>query len=250
MKEGELDGCKEKMWKEINKNKEEGNEEKNHQEKINKKEKEEVVRIVKRLESAIRYKLNLGDPYRVLITTVISQRTRDENTRVASERLFSKFKDVKEIAKARTKDIERLIKPSGFYKEKARRIKEISRIILERYEGRVPRDINELLKLPGVGRKTANCVVVYGFGGDAIPVDTHVHRISNRLGLVKTRTPEETEKGLMKILPKNLWKKFNILFVRFGQTICRPINPKCEECPVKDMCDYGRKRRVLSGNIS
>jgi endonuclease-3 len=142
------------------------------------------------------------DPFKVLIFTIISQRTRDEQTKEASERLLAKFPTVKDLAQARVKDIERLIKPAGFYHVKAIKIKEVCRILLERFEGKVPEDFDSLISLPSVGRKTANCVLVFGFMKPAIPVDTHVHRISNRLGLVRTEKPEDTEEALKEGLHK------------------------------------------------
>ncbi len=131
-----------------------------------------------------------------------------------------------------------MIYPAGFYKTKAKRLVEIARIIVEEYDGKVPISLEALMELPGVGRKTANIVLAYAFGVPAVPVDTHVHRISNRLGLVKTRTPEETERELKRILPKRYWIDINWMLVKFGQIICRPINPKCNECPLHELCDY------------
>lgn len=183
-----------------------------------------------------------GDPFEVLIYTIISQRTRDEQTDVAAERLLSEFPTAKKLANANVRRVEKLIKPAGFYRVKAKKIKEVCKIIYEKYNGKVPADFDSLMKLPSVGRKTANCVLVFGYGKPAIPVDTHVHRISNRLGLVKTLKPEETEDGLKKILPKKYWLDINHMLVRFGQTICRPINPKCDECPISDLCKYHKSR--------
>jgi len=202
-----------------------------------------VSRIVSILEKeiGIDWFLKHGDPFRVLIKTLLSQRTRDENTDKASRNLFSEFRDAKQLSKASLKDIERLIKASGFYRVKARRIREVSRVLVERYEGRVPGNLDELLKLPGVGRKTANCVMVYAYGEPSIPVDTHVHRIPNRIGLVKTKTPEQTEKELMEIVPKKYWIEINELFVKFGQRICKPIKPLCYRCPIKRLCKYPNK---------
>ncbi len=201
-----------------------------------------IRNVLKEIEKTVNANWVIGkkDPFRVLVTTVLSQRTRDENTLRASERLFSKYSTPEEIARADIEDIEKLIKPSGFYRVKARKVKEISKEILERFGGRVPESLEDLLSLPGVGRKTANCVIVYGFGKPAIPVDTHVHRISNRLGLVRTKTPEETEKELLRIVPKNLWIRLNELFVKFGQRICRPVRPLCKSCPVRKFCKYGK----------
>ncbi|MCP8304750.1 MAG: endonuclease III [archaeon] len=179
-----------------------------------------------------------GDPFKVLIATILSQRTRDENTRKAVQKLFSVYKDVKEIAEADEDVIQELIRPAGFYHVKARKIKEVSRILMERYDGEVPSDLEQLLSLPSVGRKTANCVLVYGFGKAAIPVDTHVHRITNRLGIVHTKRPEETESELMKIIDRRYWLEFNGLLVRFGQRVCRPIKPRCDICSLKHECEW------------
>ncbi len=177
-----------------------------------------------------------GHPFRVLIRTILSQRTRDENTDHASARLFSKFKTPEDIAIADKEDIEELIVSAGFYHVKAARIKEVSQILLDEFDGKVPDTIEELLTLPGVGRKTANCVLVYGFKKPAICVDVHVHRISNRMGLVETKTPEQTEEKLKKLVPKKYWLEINDLLVQFGQTICRPVYPLHDICPVNECC--------------
>jgi endonuclease-3 len=174
----------------------------------------------------------------ILIATVLSARNRDEQTIKAVKKLFSVYKSPKEISLAPIKELEKLIKLSGTYKQKARRIKELSKLLITEYSGRVPSDYDELLKLPGVGRKTAGCVVVYAFEKDAIPVDTHVHRISNRLGWIKTKTREESEFELMKVVPRKYWQDVNEVLVVHGQTICKPINPMCEVCPVFDLCAY------------
>ncbi len=196
-----------------------------------------ISRIISRLKK--RYppgKFNSRDPFRQLIATVLSQRTRDEVTDRASEKLFSKYGTAAALAHADVSDIEELIREVGFYRVKAPRVKEIARIISNDYRGKVPDDMEALLSLPGVGRKTANCVLVYGFGRDAIAVDTHVHRISNRLGLVSTKTPEETEMKLRDVLPRKHWRHINELLVRFGQDICRPVAPKCGVCMIGEMC--------------
>ncbi|WP_214044500.1 endonuclease III [Methanomethylovorans sp.] len=178
----------------------------------------------------------IDDPFYVLISTVLSQRTRDDITIPATEKLFKVYGSAAAMAGADPEDIEELIKDVGFYRVKSRRIIEISSILLEEYGGKVPDNIEDLLKLPGVGRKTANCVLTYAFHKDVIAVDTHVHRISNRLGLVTTHTPEETEVGLERVVPKELWQYVNELLVRFGQDICRPISPKCDVCMLEDIC--------------
>ncbi len=181
-------------------------------------------------------KFNSKDPFRVLIATVLSQRTRDDVTDRASEKLFAKYGTSGALAMADVRDIELLIREVGFYHIKAPRVKEIARIVSNDLKGKVPDNMDSLLLLPGVGRKTANCVLVYGFGKDAIAVDTHVHRISNRLGLVSTKTAEETEIKLLESLPQKHWRHINELLVRFGQELCRPVGPKCSVCPLNDLC--------------
>ena len=178
------------------------------------------------------------DPYRVLIRTILSQRTRDENTDQASAELFAEYPTMEDVAIAPQERLEKLVKKAGFFRVKSKRIKEVSNILLDEYEGIVPDTMDELLKLPGVGRKTANCVLVYAFEKPAIPVDTHVHRISNRIGLVNTKDPDATERELEKVVPKEFWIELNDLMVQFGQDICRPIGPKHEECPIAEICDY------------
>jgi endonuclease-3 len=182
-----------------------------------------------------------GDPFRILIGTILSQRTRDEQTTLATERLFKRFKSPEELALAKEAEVRELIRPVGFYNMKTKGIIKVSKVLVERFEGKVPSDMDALLSLPSVGRKTANCVLVYGFEKPAIPVDTHVHRISNRLGLVETKTPEQTEAELVKSVPKRYWLRLNDLFVRFGQTTCKPIGPKCGECSLRAQCRYYRE---------
>jgi endonuclease-3 len=181
-----------------------------------------------------------GEPLSILIGTILSARTRDENTSLVVKKLFAKYKTAHELARAKVSDVEKIIKPTGFYRVKARRIIRVASLIDSQYSGKVPDDLDELLKLPGVGRKTANCVLVYAFDKPAIPVDTHVHRISNRLGLVETKTPEETEIALMKKIPKKYWLKINDTFVMYGQNICKPISPMCGVCQLKNDCKYYR----------
>lgn len=183
------------------------------------------------------------DPFKVLISTVLSQRTRDENTEVSTKELFSKFKSPWELSKADPHDIYHLIRAAGMYRQKAQRIIKISKILVKEYDGRVPSNLSDLLKLPGVGRKTANIVLFVGFGIPALAVDTHVHRISNRLGWIKTTTPEATEKELTKILPKDLWGPINGSMVEFGRKICKPINPLCQKCPIFEFCEYFKEKR-------
>jgi endonuclease-3 len=177
------------------------------------------------------------DPFLVLISCLLSLRTKDIITSRASERLFKLAKTPLETSKLSTKIIEKTIFPVGFYKTKAKRIVEISKILLKNYNGKVPNTIEELLKLNGVGRKTANLVVILGYNKYGICVDTHVHRISNRLGFVKTKTPEKTEFELRKKLPKKYWKIYNDLLVTYGQNICKPISPFCSKCIINKYCD-------------
>ena len=179
-----------------------------------------------------------GGPLSILIGTILSARTRDENTSAVVRKLFAKYKSARSLAQAKLLDVEKIIKSTGFYHIKAKRIIEVASLIDSRYFGKVPDTLEELLKLPGVGRKTANCVLVYAFEKPAIPVDTHVHRISNRLGLVQTKTPEETELELMKKIPKKYWLRINDTFVMYGQNICKPISPMCDVCQIKKECNY------------
>ncbi|MBS3060353.1 MAG: endonuclease III [DPANN group archaeon] len=178
------------------------------------------------------------DAFKILIATMLSARTRDEQSEPAAERLFAVYDTPMKIANAPLPKLEVLVKSTGFYKEKAKRIRMASQQILDRHYGEVPDNMTDLVALEGVGRKTAGCVMVYAFGKHAIPVDTHVHRISNRLGVVSTKTPEQTEMALEKITPKNWWLRVNELLVRHGKTICFPRNPNCPACPVKKYCDY------------
>ena len=179
-----------------------------------------------------------GDPYKILIGTILSARTRDETTTQVIKMLFSEFKNPDELSRADLKDIKKLIQKIGFYNVKATRIKEVSKILVEKYNCKVPSNLEELLTFPGVGRKTANCVLVYGFRKPAIPVDIHVHRISNRIGIVNTKKPEETEIDLQKSIDRRYWTGINETFVTFGQNICLPIKPKCNLCHLTKICKY------------
>lgn len=176
------------------------------------------------------------DPFRILVSTVLSLRTTDEVTMEAARRLFAIAGDPKKLSATPVRAIERAIYPVGFYKTKARSIKGIARRIDREYGGVVPDSIDELLTFKGVGRKTANLVVTLGYGKDGICVDTHVHRVSNRLGLVGTETPEQTEFALMDVLPRKYWIGYNELLVRFGQKVCKPVSPLCTTCPLDRRC--------------
>ena len=176
------------------------------------------------------------DPFRILISTVLSLRTKDEVTMEASKRLFAVATTPDTLSQTPVRVIEKAIYPVGFYKTKARSIKNIAKRLLKEYDGKVPDTIDELLTFKGVGRKTANLVVTLGYGKNGICVDTHVHRVSNRLGLVETKTPEQTEYALMDLLPEKYWIGYNELLVSFGQKVCRPISPHCSTCPLDRFC--------------
>jgi endonuclease-3 len=177
------------------------------------------------------------DPFKILVSTVISLRTKDEVTMEASKRLFRMGSTPRGVARLPVRAIERAIYPAGFYRTKARTIKNIARQVSDEHGGRVPDTIDGLLAFKGVGRKTAALVVSLGYGKDAICVDTHVHRISNRIGLVSTNTPAATESDLMGILPRKYWIGYNELLVSFGQQICTPVSPHCSTCPVTRACE-------------
>lgn len=184
-------------------------------------------------------------PFQMLVMTLLSSRTRDSTTIPLVKRLFAKYPNPEHFVKMDLKELEEWLFGVGFYKVKARHVQALSKIIIEKYQRKVPDTFEELTSLPGVGRKTANCVLAYTFKKPAIAVDIHVHRISNRLGWVKTVTPEETEEALQKQIPKELWIEVNRLFVGHGQTVCVPINPKCNLCPVRSYCAFGRARKDI-----
>lgn len=175
-------------------------------------------------------------PFRVLVATMISLRTKDAVTSAASERLLGAAPSPQSLSRMPESRIARLIYPAGFYRTKARSLRKTAGILVAEHGGRVPRTMEELLALPGVGRKTANLVLNLGYGIPGICVDTHVHRISNRTGWVSTRTPEETERALMKVLPRRYWISINEMLVRFGQTVCAPVSPRCSTCPITAWC--------------
>ena len=182
-----------------------------------------------------------GDPFKVLISCLLSLRTKDNVTIEASLRLFKRVSKPEDILKLEITEIEKLIYPVGFYKTKAKRIKEICEKLIKEYDSKVPDEIDELLKFKGIGRKTANLVVGLGYNKDAICVDTHVHRISNRIGYVRTKTPYETEFTLREKLPRKYWIIYNDLLVTWGQNICKPIKPLCFKCKIERYCGYENK---------
>jgi endonuclease-3 len=204
-----------------------------------------IREVVKRLEdfretcqvtTLTEVEQELRSPFFILVSCIISLRTKDEVTNPASRRLFALAPIPEKLAALSRETIAETIYPAGFYKNKARQLKEIGQILSTRHEGRVPSDEKQLLALPGVGRKTANLVLGLGFGAAAICVDTHVHRISNRLGWVSTRDQHETERELQKLLPKDLWTPINDLLVTFGQNHCHPTSPRCSTCCLSELC--------------
>ena len=183
-------------------------------------------------------------PFSILIGTILSARTKDETTTKAVKALFLKYKNPKDLGNAKVKDVEKIIRSIGFFHVKSKRIIEVSKIIHQKYKDKVPEDLDTLVQLPGVGRKTANCVLVYAFEKPAIPVDIHVHRISNRLGLVDTKNPEDTEQELMKKIDKKYWIDINDTFVMYGQNICKPISPMCDVCKITKSCKYYKTKNA------
>lgn len=177
-----------------------------------------------------------AEPFRVLVGCLISARTRDEVTEAACSRLFQRIKTPRGLLKLTTRQLEKEIYPVAFYRNKAKALKSLSSDLIERFEGKVPGTLEELLTLQGVGRKTANLTLILAFDGMGICVDTHVHRIANRWGYVETDTPEQTEQVLRKKLPLKYWQRINELLVGFGQTVCKPLSPLCSQCPVDKHC--------------
>lgn len=206
----------------------------------------ELLRVTKTMPMPVVTEIKLTtnkDAYKILISTMLSLRTKDAATRDASMRLFEKAGNPKEMLKLSEEKIAKLIYPVGFYRVKAKNILEVSKIIIEDYDGKVPDEIDELLKFKGVGRKVANLVVTEAFDKDGICVDTHVHRISNRFGYVSTKKPEQTEFALRKKLPKEYWRVYNDTLVIYGQNLCKPINPMCDKCSVSKYCDYFKNNK-------
>ncbi len=176
------------------------------------------------------------DAFKILISCLLSLRTQDKNTEKASNRLFAVATTPKQIAKINIKKLQKLIFSSGHYKKKSRTLKHVSKELIKRFHSKVPDNKEDLLSIKGIGPKTANIVLNFAFNQNVLPIDTHCHRIPNRLGWIKTKTPEQTEKALEKILPKQYWKEFNAIFVLFGKTICQPVSPLCSQCPINKYC--------------
>ena len=188
--------------------------------------------------------VELGDPFQVLVATIISQRTREEQTTAVSQHVFAVYPNAAALATASEPDLYDLLSGSEYREEKAPRLIALAGILVRKHGGQVPDDLDALLELPGVGRKTANCVLIYAFNKAAICVDTHCHRISNRLGWVQTKMPDQTEKALEKIMPQDLWAGSNRLFLQHGRAICLPTIPICSRCLVREWCVYGQDAAV------
>lgn len=205
----------------------------------------ELLKVTKSMPMPVVTEIKLvtnRDAYKILISTMLSLRTKDSTTRDASMRLFEKAGNPKDMLKLSEEKIAKLIYPVGFYRVKAKNILEVSKTIIDDYNGKVPDEIDELLKLRGVGRKVANLVITEAFDKYGICVDTHVHRISNRFGYVSTKKPEQTEFALRKKLPKKYWRVYNDTLVIYGQNLCKPINPLCNQCSVSKYCDYFKNK--------
>jgi endonuclease-3 len=212
-----------------------------------------VEKIVKKLRNVVpslnppihqMFEVQKKDPYKVLVCGILSARSKDEKTVPVCRKLFEKYPTAEDLLKAPIEELEETLKGIGLYRQKAKYLKKAVEILFKEFKGKVPSKVEDLTKLPGVGRKIANIILIHAFDQDTIAVDTHVHRISNLLGLVKTKNPEQTERELKKIVPRPLWKEINYLLVGLGQTICNPQKPKCEICPIKEFCqEYQTKAK-------
>jgi len=199
----------------------------------------DIEKALKTAEKTLKrrpYVDRLKNPFKVVVSTLLSARTKDETTAIVSERLFSKVKTPKTLLKLTQNELEHLVYPVSFYKNKARFLFGLSRMILEDYGGKVPKTIEELIKLPGVGRKTANLVISVAFGKKGVCVDTHVHRILNRWGTVSTQSPLETEMAIRRLIPSKLWSKINRILVPYGKETCTPLSPYCASCRLNQIC--------------
>ncbi len=190
----------------------------------------------KRHAPVYEFKKHITTPFHSLVAVLLSSRTKDETTAAVTKRLFQRVSSPEELLALSEEELAELIYPVGFYRVKARKLRELARALIERHAGEVPRTFRELVKLPGIGRKSANVVLSHMFNEPAIAVDTHVHRISNRLGIVSTSKPEETERELHRIVPEELKSKLNRAFVAFGQVVCKPVRPLCDACPLAEAC--------------
>jgi len=203
----------------------------------------DIIDVIEEVKKMVSPHIGLWDePWQVLITGILSARTKDETTDRASLRLFCRFPNSRELSRADEKIVESIIKPVGFYRQKAKNIIEASRMIVEDFNGKVPETIDELLRIPGVGRKVANIVISNAFNEHGLAVDTHVFRIFNRIGIVKAKKPEEMEIKLKSKIPHERWNEINSYFVEFGKNVCKPLNPKCEICLLNKKCEYFRRK--------
>ena len=208
-----------------------------------------VMRVLKREYAKKRMPIvdliqaRTSDPFQVLVATILSARTLDQTTAAACRKLFGVVKTLEDLRRVPRLRLERLIYPVGFYRTKAKLLKKLPDTVTAQFSGVIPGTVEELIHLPGVGRKTANLVVAVAFNKPAICVDTHVHRISNRWGLVRTHTPLETEMALRRRLPVKYWKVFNAYLVSFGQSVCRPVHPHCVTCPLRAYCEWGNRAK-------
>jgi endonuclease-3 len=204
---------------------------------------ERVIELTNQLENTFEIRTFLDhDPYKVLVRTILSQRTRDENTDQATNNLFEKYPDIYAVVDAPIDDVKELIRPAGFYNVKAARIQEVSQILIDQYGGEVPDTVDELVKLPGVGRKTANCVMVFAFELPAIPVDTHVYRVSHRLGLSQGKTPNDVERDLTRHIPTELRFKAHHWILLHGRYVCKALRPDCLNCGIQQYCKQYNRR--------
>lgn len=202
---------------------------------------EEIMKILtayypSHVETTLNRMRDKPNAFKILISCLLSLRTQDKNTEIASRKLFEVADTPERISKLSDEELEKLIYSSGHYKKKAQVLKHVSEVIINEFHGNVPRIKEELLSIKGIGPKTANIVLAFAFGENVLPIDTHCHRIPNRLGWIETKTPEKTEIELSKILPEKYWREFNSIFVQFGKTICVPISPKCSQCPIEKYC--------------
>lgn len=190
------------------------------------------------------------DPFEILIVTILSARTKDETTHIVADALFRRYQNAAELSRAANKDVERLLHPIGFYHAKTRYVIRTAQMLVEQFHGEVPRTLDELMQLPGVGRKTANIVRSYAFNEQVIAVDIHVHRISNRLGWVNTVKPADTEQALLHLVPHAYLMAVNDSFVKFGKDICRPRQPQCWRCPIRQQCRFTGKTIKPTGRMT
>jgi endonuclease-3 len=205
---------------------------------------EDIIKMLNLIQSqSPPHHFEFHDPFWVLITTIMSHRTRDEVTDAAARNLFNKYGDSEHLSKADYQDVLKLIGNVGFMTVKAQRVIDAARIVEEKFGGNVPDSMEDLMTIPGVGRKTASVVLADSFGIPAIAVDTHVHRVSNRIGWANSKNPEDTEEQLKSLIPKEKWVGFNPMMVEFGKKICRPVGPKCNECLINAHCRYYMKIR-------